>query len=66
MHLCPALIDAPGDVDPLFLALQSVASTLFLIYSLRPRNRIFIAANRVAVANASGTLAASLPARGGH
>jgi len=61
-----ALIDGPGDVDPLFFALQSVASTLFLVYSLRLRNRIFIAANMVAVANAVGTLMVALLARGGR
>lgn len=61
-----ALVDGPGDVDPLFFALQSVASTLFLVYSLRLRNRIFIAANTVAVANALGTLVLALMARGGR
>lgn len=61
-----ALIDGPGDVDPLFFGLQAVASTLFLVYSLRLRNRIFIAANAVAVANAVGTLMVALLARGGR
>jgi lipid-A-disaccharide synthase-like uncharacterized protein len=61
-----ALKEGPGDVDPLFFGLQSVASTLFLIYSVRLRNRIFIAANAVAVANALGTLAIALLARGGR
>jgi lipid-A-disaccharide synthase-like uncharacterized protein len=61
-----ALVDGPGDVDPLFFALQSVASALFLVYSLRLRNRIFIAANTVAVANALGTLVLALLARGGR
>jgi lipid-A-disaccharide synthase-like uncharacterized protein len=61
-----ALVDGPGDVDPLFFGLQAVASTLFLVYSLRLRNRIFIAANTVAVANALGTLVLALMARGGR
>ena len=61
-----ALVDGPEDVDPLFFALQAVASTLFLVYSLRLRNRIFIAANTVAVANALGTLVLALMARGGR
>ena len=61
-----ALVEGPGDVDPLFFALQSVASALFLVYSVRLRNRIFIAANTVAVANALGTLVLALLARGGR
>jgi hypothetical protein len=61
-----ALTEGPAEVDPLFFGLQSVASTLFLIYSVRLRNRIFIAANTVAVANALGTLAVSLLSRGGY
>ncbi len=60
-----ALIDGPGEVDPLFFGLQSLASALFLVYSVRLRNRIFIAANTVAVANALGTLAVALLGRGG-
>jgi lipid-A-disaccharide synthase-like uncharacterized protein len=60
-----ALTEGTGDVDPVFFALQSVASTLFLIYSVRLRNGIFIAANSVAVLNALGTLVLALAARGG-
>jgi hypothetical protein len=59
-----ALREGPGEVDPVFFAMQSVASTLFLIYSVRLRNGIFIAANSVAVLNALGTLAVALLARG--
>ncbi len=51
-----ALIDGPGQVDPLFFALQSLASLLFLAYSLKLKNRVFVAANSVAVLNAAGTL----------
>ena len=61
-----ALAEGPADVDPLFFGLQAVASTLFLVYSVRLRNRIFIAANTVAVANALGTLVIALLARGGR
>lgn len=60
-----SLTEGSADVDPLFFALQTVASTLFLVYSVRLRNRIFIAANTVAVANALGTLVVALLARGG-
>jgi lipid-A-disaccharide synthase-like uncharacterized protein len=58
-----ALTEGPQDVDPLFFALQSIASTLFLVYSVRLRNGIFIAANSVAVLNAVGTLVLALAAR---
>lgn len=51
-----SLTDGPGQVDPVFFALQSLASLLFLVYSLRLRNRVFIAANCVALVNAVGTL----------
>lgn len=59
-----ALTEGPQDVDPLFFGMQSVASTLFLVYSVRLRNGIFIAANTVAVLNALGTLVVALAARG--
>ena len=49
----------------MFFALQSVASTLFLVYSVRLRNGIFIAANSVAVLNALGTLVLTLASRAG-
>ena len=51
-----ALAEGPEGVDPLFFALQSVASLLFLAYSLKLKNRVFVAANSVAVLNAAGTL----------
>ncbi len=51
-----ALVDGPAHVDPLFLAMQTVASLLFLVYSLQLRSRIFVAANSVALVNALGTL----------
>jgi lipid-A-disaccharide synthase-like uncharacterized protein len=51
-----ALVDGPGQVDPLFFAMQTLASLLFLVYSVRLGNRIFVAANAVALVNAIGTL----------
>lgn len=51
-----ALVDGPGMVDPLFFAMQTLASLLFLVYSVRLKNRIFVAANAVALVNAVGTL----------
>ena len=59
-----ALTSGPGQVDPYFFALQSLASALFLVYSLRLRNPVFVAANAVAVLNAVGTLVVALLARG--
>jgi lipid-A-disaccharide synthase-like uncharacterized protein len=59
-----ALSEGPGDVDPVFFGMQTIASALFLVYSIRLRNGIFIAANTVAVLNAVGTLAVALIARG--
>ena len=61
-----ALTEGPQGVDPLFFAMQSIASTLFLVYSVRLRNGIFIAANAVAVLNAVGTLVVALAGRGGN
>lgn len=55
-----ALTEGPQGIDPLFFALQTVASLLFLVYSLRLRNRIFVAANTVALVNALGTLVLTL------
>lgn len=52
-----ALVDGPGQVDPFFFAMQTLASLLFLVYSVRLRNRVFVAANTVALLNAVGTLA---------
>ena len=51
-----SLIDGPADVDPVFLALQTLASALFLAYSLRLKNRVFVTANGVAILSAVGTL----------
>lgn len=51
-----ALLEGPQGIDPLFFGLQTLASLLFLVYSLRLRNRIFVAANGVALFNAAGTL----------
>lgn len=59
-----ALTEGPRGIDPVFFGMQAVASTLFLVYSIRLRNGIFIAANTVAVVNALGTLAVALLARG--
>lgn len=51
-----SLLHGTEGLDPLFFGLQSLASLLFLIYSLRLRNGVFIAANSVALLNALGTL----------
>jgi len=51
-----SLIDGPSDVDPVFLTLQTLASSLFLVYSLRVRNKVFVTANGVALLSAVGTL----------
>jgi lipid-A-disaccharide synthase-like uncharacterized protein len=59
-----ALTQGPEGIDPLFFGMQTLASTLFLVYSLRLKNRIFVVANAVAVANAIGTLVVALTARG--
>lgn len=59
-----ALTQGTEGIDPLFFGLQTLASTLFLVYSLRLKNRIFVVANAVAVANAVGTLVLALAARG--
>ena len=58
-----ALSEGAGEIDPLFFGMQTLASLLFLVYSLRLKNRIFVAANSVALANAIGTLALALMAR---
>ena len=55
-----ALTQGPDEVDPLFFAMQTLASLLFLVYSVRLRNGIFVAANSVALANAVGTLVLTL------
>ncbi len=51
-----SLTQGPEEVDPLFFALQTAASLLFLVYSLRLKNTVFVAANCVALFNAAGTL----------
>ena len=55
-----ALTEGAGDIDPLFFGLQTVASFFFLLYSLRLKNRIFVAANCVALLNAVGTMVVAL------
>jgi len=59
-----ALVEGPDAVDPLFFGLQTVASLLFLVYSVKLRNGVFIAANSVALINAVGTLVVGLLERG--
>jgi lipid-A-disaccharide synthase-like uncharacterized protein len=51
-----SLAEGPEGVDPLFFSLQAVASLLFLVYSVKLGNRVFIVANAVAAINAAGTL----------
>ena len=58
-----ALTQGPDQVDPPFFALQSLASLLFLVYSLKLKNPVFVAANCVALANAAGTLVVAAAAR---
>jgi lipid-A-disaccharide synthase-like uncharacterized protein len=48
--------DGTQDVDPWFFGAQTLASTLFLVYSLKLKNRVFVTANAVAIASAAGTL----------
>ena len=55
-----ALTQGAEGIDPLFFGMQTVASLFFLMYSLRMRNRIFVAANCVALLNAVGTLVVAL------
>ena len=51
-----SLIQGPEGIDPVFFGLQTFASLLFLVYSLKLGNKIFVAANAVAMLNAIGTL----------
>jgi lipid-A-disaccharide synthase-like uncharacterized protein len=44
------------EVDPWFFGAQTLASTMFLLYALRLRNRVFVTANAVAILSAAGTL----------
>jgi lipid-A-disaccharide synthase-like uncharacterized protein len=55
-----ALVDGAENVDPLFFGMQTMASLLFLIYSIKLRNGVFIAANSIALINAVGTLVVGL------
>ena len=48
--------EGTDEVDPWFFALQTLASTLFLVYALKLKNRVFVTANAVAIASAVGTL----------
>ena len=48
--------EGTDEVDPWFFALQTLASTLFLLYALKLKNRVFVTANAVAIASAVGTL----------
>ena len=51
-----SLVEGPQGIDPLFFGFQTLASFLFLIYSIKLGNKIFVAANAVAMLNAIGTL----------
>lgn len=55
-----ALASESKPLDPWFFGMQTSASLLFLVYSVRLRNGVFIAANAVALVNAAGTLALAL------
>jgi lipid-A-disaccharide synthase-like uncharacterized protein len=57
-----ALVEGPDDIDPLFFGMQTVASFLFLVYSIKLRNGVFIAANGIALVNAVGTFVIALTA----
>lgn len=48
--------EGTDEVDPWFFAAQTIASTLFLVYALKLKNRVFVTANAVAIASALGTL----------
>lgn len=51
-----ALVKGPEEADPWFMGAQTLASVLFLLYSVRLRNWVFVTANTVAIASALGTL----------
>lgn len=59
-----ALSGQQRQIDPLFFSLQTLASLLFLVYSIRLRNPVFVAANCVALVNAIGTLVVAVVRRG--
>jgi lipid-A-disaccharide synthase-like uncharacterized protein len=48
--------DGGEKTDPWFFAAQTLASILFLLYSLKLKNRVFVTANAIAIASAAGTL----------
>ena len=48
--------DGGEKTDTWFFAAQTLASILFLLYSLKLKNRVFVTANAVAIASAAGTL----------
>jgi lipid-A-disaccharide synthase-like uncharacterized protein len=55
-----ALVRGPEGIDPWFFAMQTLASLLFLIYSVKLGNWVFVAANSVALFNAVGTLVVAI------
>jgi hypothetical protein len=55
-----ALSSEGRPIDPVFFGLQSLASLLFLVYSVRLKNRAFTVANSLALINAAGTLIVAL------
>ena len=57
-----ALTEGPQGIDPWFFAMQTLASLLFLVYSIKLGNRVFVAANSVALFNAVGTLVVAITA----
>jgi len=57
-----ALTRGAEGIDPLFFAMQTMASLFFLVHAIRTHNRIYVAANCVALLNAVGTLVVALSA----
>jgi lipid-A-disaccharide synthase-like uncharacterized protein len=55
-----ALTNGAEGIDPLFFGMQTMASLFFLVHALRTHNRIYVAANCVALLNAVGTLVVAL------
>lgn len=55
-----ALVHGPEKADPWFMAAQTLASLLFLVYSLRLKNVVFVTANAVAILAAVATLVLKL------
>jgi lipid-A-disaccharide synthase-like uncharacterized protein len=54
------LLEGPDQVDPLFFGMQTLASLLFLVYSIRIGSSVFMVANGVALFNAVGTFIAAI------